>query len=95
MPTSDQLTPDGEVIPVTANGNPQLLWSEETLCKALDIGRNLLWRRISEGAYPPPEKLPDARGEKSRSNRWYVPLLLKWMEAGMPHYQTWEGRKKA
>jgi hypothetical protein len=82
-----------EVLPVTADGQPQLLWKEETLLRALDIGHNTLWQRISEGAYPPPQKLPDGKGAAGRSNRWDVRLLLRWMDSGMPHYGTWEGRK--
>jgi hypothetical protein len=78
---------------VTADGTPQLYWSEDTVCKAMDIGKSLLWQRVSAGAYPHPSKLPDDQGKPGKSNRWDVRVFLRWMDAGMPHYQTWEGRK--
>jgi hypothetical protein len=87
IPTS--LPQDAVVIPVTSDGQPQLYWSERTLCRALDIGRTVLWQRISTGAFPPPEKMPDDKGNRGRSNRWDVRKLLRWLDAGSPHYQSW------
>jgi|GEM_PF-5326092 len=84
-------TPIAAPIPVTADGRPQLYWKESTLCEALQISRSVLWQRISEGAYPPPVQIPNGSGSKP-SNRWDVRRLLAWMDRGMPHFATWEGR---
>jgi predicted DNA-binding transcriptional regulator AlpA len=70
------------------DGIPQILWNSKTLCKALNISRQFLYTKMSSGDFPRPHKMaPQTAGHGS--NYWSVELVLRWIHAGMPHFDTW------